>query len=664
MPGVLYQYVNLYKIRLNKTRYSTTKTLERPSLRDIEWERGYNYWVARGFSGFDADPEYHCEWRYLPIEKDGAWINPHPQKKRFMPPQEYIRRSFPAHYGKPSFRNPALNQMEFGGRESGKSMWLSNCIFFNFGTDGLFDYDRYLSEYPSNQSVTVVGGETIENTKDVLSKFLEGYEHLPGDYIDRNGVRQMSPIYRRTSGTFEPGKRAFQASYPKKDPQGRMRYVGSGSYIPAVTLFNNPTAANRHRANLVCIEEVGMVRQWLRFLGAVKDVVAHGTRQFGTVYAVGTAGKSKPEIVDQIEQVFYGPEAYNFLAFPNTYDQRSDYICFFVNAVETMNDMMDEEGHPKREEAWAWIESEIKRLSDPDTGSKQALHDFRRNRPTKPADCFLLEGGKQLEQPGMEEWLEYLKGNPDEAPMTGEMRGPEANFVRDLSGNKKEASFPVQDGGEPGAVCVWEPPLPNAPKGLYIAVNDPYEKDQAKTSKSLGCTQIWIREWPGWSNSTRLVADWTGRPATYEQYNEQALLLVQWYNTELLWESNVHHVLNFFRRKNALSWLSRTPSFGDKNIRGRSRGYGMHVNEKLKSDLLLLADKWLKDSSMSGAPNWKGIRSIPFIKEIMSFHSKGNFDRVSSFLLFLAQNEEYHHLYKPVSRKSEKKDIFDERIRL
>jgi hypothetical protein len=65
IPPSTYFYTNFGTILRNKKgTTSGAKQLMRPSLDDVEWEFGYNWIEARGFSGFEFDQEYSCN-RFL-----------------------------------------------------------------------------------------------------------------------------------------------------------------------------------------------------------------------------------------------------------------------------------------------------------------------------------------------------------------------------------------------------------------------------------------------------------------------------------------------------------------------------------------------------------------------------------------------------------------------
>ena len=63
-PGALWFYINLTPIE--KEGEDNSAELDKPSLRDIDWLKGYDIAACDGFSGFEGDEEYTC---FRPVEK-------------------------------------------------------------------------------------------------------------------------------------------------------------------------------------------------------------------------------------------------------------------------------------------------------------------------------------------------------------------------------------------------------------------------------------------------------------------------------------------------------------------------------------------------------------------------------------------------------------------
>jgi len=107
MPGNLYFYVNYWHILLNKNINSKTKTLDRPWLRDIEWEMAQGWIRARGLSGWEGMQNL-SDLQVIDILENGS----------------------PNHLslGKPLYNNEARDLMIMGSRGSGKSFYVAGAI--------------------------------------------------------------------------------------------------------------------------------------------------------------------------------------------------------------------------------------------------------------------------------------------------------------------------------------------------------------------------------------------------------------------------------------------------------------------------------------------------------------------------------------------------------
>lgn len=99
-----------------------------------------------------------------------------------------------------------------------------------------------------------------------------------------------------------------------------------------------------------------------------------------------------------------------------------------------------------------------------------------------------------------------------------------------------------------GSVVIWEYPIPDAPFGLYIGGCDPYDHDESFTN-SLGSTFIFKRVRAGEAWSDVIVAEYTGRPDTAEEYYENVRKLLIFYNARLLFENERKGIYPYFTNK-------------------------------------------------------------------------------------------------------------------
>lgn len=126
MPGKLYFYSNFATIRLNKGN-SKYKVYDRPNLRDIEWIVFYAWEEARGFSGFEDDPEYSCDERLLDPSftthnAPKELLTPSGNLKKYETVREYLYKTHKENYGRPLYNNQAKNFMMMGPRTYGKAL--------------------------------------------------------------------------------------------------------------------------------------------------------------------------------------------------------------------------------------------------------------------------------------------------------------------------------------------------------------------------------------------------------------------------------------------------------------------------------------------------------------------------------------------------------------
>lgn len=109
-----------------------------------------------------------------------------------------------------------------------------------------------------------------------------------------------------------------------------------------------------------------------------------------------------------------------------------------------------------------------------------------------------------------------------------------------------------------GSVVIWEYPVQDPPFGLYIAGCDPYDHDESFTN-SLGSTFIFKRVQAGEAWQDVIVAEYSGRPATAEEYYENVRKLLVFYNARLLFENERKGIYPYFTNKHCDYLLADQP---------------------------------------------------------------------------------------------------------
>ena len=109
--------------------------------------------------------------------------------------------------------------------------------------------------------------------------------------------------------------------------------------------------------------------------------------------------------------------------------------------------------------------------------------------------------------------------------------------------------YPLKKDDKPsGSIVIWEYPINDPPFGLYIGGCDPYDHDESFTN-SLGSTFIFKRVRAGEAWNDVIVAEYTGRPDTAEEYYENVRKLLTFYNARLLFENERKGIYPYFTNK-------------------------------------------------------------------------------------------------------------------
>jgi len=674
MPGNLYFYINFWHILLNIDDFSKAKALARPFLRDLEWTKAQIYAEARGFSGFEDDPDITC---FRPVkEYEDKLVAPGAIKnkvkliksqfpkecfkkdgtlKKYEEARTYLPREHKGRKGKPKYRNQAKNVMDIECRGSGKSYWAAGAmIAHNFLFDGAFDYDELLAAAKSGKfmsSETLVGAIATAYSADLLGKVALGLESLPGGQQLDEGY-YPSPLSKKFAGTLAPGKNPLIAKF-KKDVGGSWVTKGSMSKIHHRSFKDKPTAGNGTRPGLVILEEVGFMGNLKDALGPLKQCTLNGATKFGTIYMFGTGGEMESGATEATRDVFYDPKAWNCLEFPDDFEGRG-LIGYFVPYKYGLNQFKDDEGITNEEEAQDFVDQVRYELSQ--MKSKKPLNMEMQDNPNVPSEAFLVSSGNIFPIAELQDQLKFLESLQGGHQLKGQngsiMLTPDkergVKWIPDLNNDLIPCDYPTEavDDTE-GCHVIWEhPPVGYIPHGMYLAGTDPYDQDRAPNSNSLGSTFIYkvgdIRD-----NGTKnmIVAEYTARPATAEDHHEEVRKLLIYFGATDLYENERNTLKMHFKNKNSLYLLTKQPDILSATENSKvQRGYGTHMTIQIKEELETYARDWLTRSAGENMCNFHLIFSIPLLKELIAYNKVGNFDRVIAFLLCIYNEMQNHHV--------------------
>lgn len=483
------------------------------------------------------------------------------------------------------------------------------------------------------------------------------------DFIDKNTAWSKQ---RLTSTRMER-----VAGFKITDEFGKQTEQGYLSSITGITLKNDPERLRGTRGKLVLFEEGGkfpnLETAWRVEQPAVEtdDGVA-----FGLLIAFGTGG-TEGGAFDGLKNLFYKPEAFNCLAFPNIWDdgQEQTKCGFFVPSWSNMEStdengkqkFMDQYGNSIKEKAIEELIAQRNKVKD-GGASQTSIDRFISERPLKPQEA-VLELGKnifprqllmnQLTRIRTNDKLRNMKHVVDLAwDGEGQVKATEKKSGDITTYHLKKDDKPH------GSIVIWEYPIKDPPFGLYIGGCDPYDHDESFTN-SLGSTFIFKRVKAGEAWNDVIVAEYSGRPDTAEEYYENVRKLLIFYNARLLFENERKGIYPYFTNKHCDYLLADQPDkiisevFKDSKVQRRK---GCHMTKSIRAYGEGLILEWLMDEFEPGHPNIERIYSEPLIEELIENDGVKNVDRVIALCMTMMYREELYQV-KVAKSKEENKQV-------
>ena len=487
------------------------------------------------------------------------------------------------------------------------------------------------------------------------------------DFIDKNTAwakqRLVSTRMERVAG------------YKVTDEFGKQTEQGYMSSISGITLKNDPERIRGTRGKLVLWEEggkfPGLLDAWRIEQPSVEtdDGVA-----FGLMVAYGTGGTEGASFTG-LKELFYKPEAYNVLAFPNIWDDNAEQTnCgFFVPSWSNLESFdkdgnyiyMDKDGNSLREKAIENLIEQRNKIKD-GGASQQSIDRFISERPIKPREAVLELGKNIFPRKLLMDQLTRIRTNTKLRNMkhivdlnwdgNGQIMATEKK-----SGDITE--YPLKKGDKPhGSIVIWEYPIKDPPFGLYIGGCDPYDHDDSFTN-SLGSVFIFKRVKAGEAWNDVIVAEYSGRPDTAEEYYENVRKLLVFYNARLLFENERKGIYPYFTNKHCDYLLADQPDkiisevFKDSKVQRRK---GCHMTKQIRAYGEGLILEWLLEEYEPGHPNVERVYSEPLIEELIENDGVKNVDRVIALCMVMIYREELYQVKVSKSQEQNKQvELFE-----
>lgn len=507
----------------------------------------------------------------------------------------------------------------------------------------------------------------------VISGGAANYIKLATDKIE-DGLLNIHPVLRKQRITSD-WKKEIVAGWKNKqtnlpDPKSSMSSIKVRNYENG----NKTMAANGTRPAFHLIDETGTIPN---LIGCVKDSdgcwwSGGGDKPSCLVFRTGTGGDM--EVGKEAAEIFFNPYAYNSLEFDNP-EVPGAKMGRFISALRakmkykdpwTLYDYltkklgMNLEPHPELERVTILVSDEERALKEwwePEyakalkSGNSKTVLKFKAYWPLKASDSFIVltKNDYNIEAAKMQQQrlrVNQVTGECVELYHDGE------KITHKYSEKLPITEFPVKTQSKDAPVQIWEFPIENPPFGLYVAGVDNYRQGKAEYSDSLGAVYIFKRMHDINSEKYQdmIVAAYAARPDNPEKWNEQARMLIKYYNARTLCENDDMTFINYMISKGDGHYLEDQPKWLQMYVPNTTvnRDKGIHrSSEKIRDMLRSKSKKYLddvlrieKDEDGSVIKEILGVSRIPdpmLLEEIINFNEEtGNYDREVAFSLAIA----------------------------
>ena len=214
-------------------------------------------------------------------------------------------------------------------------------------------------------------------------------------------------------------------------------------------------------------------------------------------------------------------------------------------------------------------------------------------------------------------------------------------------------NFPLKNSDLKDApVVIYEFPIENPTYGLYVAGVDPYRQGKSAYSSSLGSVYVYKRmhDLTGEKYQDMFVASYCARPDKKETWEEQARLLIKYYNARTLCENDDISFIEYMKAKGDAHYLEKQPQWLMEVVPNTTvkREYGVHRSaQKIIDYLHNCMKKYMeevvyteKDENGDTIREQLGVSKIldpVLLEEIIQYNDQGNFDRIVAAELAIAQ---------------------------
>ena len=427
---------------------------------------------------------------------------------------------------------------------------------------------------------------------------------------------------------------------------------------------NNEEAIAGTKPRKLIIDEIGKGN----FLRGLQAAVPGFTTPFGwgcSPILTGTGGDMK-KFMDA-KSLMFDVDNFNFLTYNNAKDEKRIHGLFLsykyrMEAKEKstlgafLEQPLESDLHniemlvSNEEKALEITNGNLERLKK--AGDRIAYLKEKMYYPMEVDDIFLNEDTNIFDiEPAKRQKARLLQQERTGTPII--LFQDEEKVSHEFTDKLPISNFPLKNNDLKDApVVVYEFPIENPPYGLYVAGVDPYRQGKAAYSSSLGSVYVYKRmhDLMGEKYQDMFVASYCARPDNKDVWEEQARLLIKFYNARTLCENDDISFIEYMKAKGDAHYLEKQPQWLQEIVPNTTvkREYGVHRSSgKIIDYLHNCLKKYMEEIIISETDDAgvviKEVRGVSkifdpvLLEEIIQYNDNGNFDRIVAAELAIAQ---------------------------
>jgi hypothetical protein len=445
----------------------------------------------------------------------------------------------------------------------------------------------------------------------------------------------------------------------------------SGERIPFSSILirnldegNNEEAIAGTKPRKLIIDEIGKGS----FLRGLQAAIPGFTTPYGwgcSPILTGTGGDMK-KFMDA-KSLMFDVDNFNFLPYNNSKDESRIHGLFISNKYrmeakekgslgEYLNEPLGSELYniemliSNQEKADQITTANLERLKK--AGDRIAYLKEKMYYPLEVDDIFLNEDTNIFDiEAAKRQKSKLLQQEKTGTPVI--LFNDEGVVKHEFTDKTPISNFPLKNSDNKDApVIIYEFPVDTPPYGLYVAGVDPYRQGQSAYSSSLGAVYVYKRmhDITGEKYQDMFVASYVARPDKKETWEEQARLLIKYYNARTLCENDDISFIEYMKAKGDAHYLEKQPQWLMEIVPNTTvkREYGIHrSSQKIIDYLHICLKKYLegtiyeeKDKDGNIIREVTGVSKIfdpVLLEEVIQYNDQGNFDRIIAAELAIAQ---------------------------